>query len=485
MPKLDDLLKTNGKRIDSELQENARRLQTFVNRSAETRPWHSHTTELGFDESLTPNGRILPKNTNTVGIQHGTQHSVSVQNFLNFIVARKKNLILSLASAALVGSIIGWLTPSSYFSTMQIYAPEQVDDISSRLSLFSNRIVFASFPVANQLPASLLARHLQTEQAKQWVLNQFKSRGYENQLSTPLLQQTVRAEVNYASATQILEIDGYANTPEAASLITTLYWDYFLNLRKDMNLDHLKKVTAWFKYTNDRIDQKLADTMEQLSKFKGSTIVASEMGNIQTATTSYSSAQMKREQLSRKMAALSKALAIGTPQSFENVDDPDIQILIQVRRQILNQADNRYYIDRVSEIESQIKNLAQQKIAHYKFELGDLNAKAQYLNKELTTAKIMGGQALLSSEEASALASQLITLRSQKSDLLKLQVQLEVEPIVDASTYKVVREPLANPSSLRPIPTVKYVFAIVAMLILVSCGWAIAYALFLGRTAMS
>ena len=65
------------------------------------------------------------------------------------------------------------LIPSSYFSTLHLYAPEKTDSVSSRLQLFSNKIEYASFPIDFKIPLGLIARRLKSEAARSWVLQRY------------------------------------------------------------------------------------------------------------------------------------------------------------------------------------------------------------------------------------------------------------------------------------------------------------------------
>lgn len=456
MPTLNDLLNQHKDEIENEIKQYKAQQKTEITRNNDTRVWKAKLkNEIDFEEEKSKH--IVPENK-----ERKTEFS-----FGRAVFNRWKMGFLLLAILMAPTLIAVNFLPKNYFSVMYIYAPEKSDSIASRMTLFYNRVEFASFPTELKMPVSLLSKKLKQSEARNWVIKTYIERFSQNS-TLPFSPESISAEVAYVVNTETLMIQGFANHPEVAMLITNLYGEYFQLLKKNIEDEHRQKIDEWFAQTMSNIDKQSDDIFLQLQNITLSPINKSMLNSISgRMSENANQIEMKLATLNLQRDELLRALKTTDFKEMSFVTDVEVQNLLKIREELLSRPETQQYSYRIDDMESQIRTLIQNKIQEKTLAIKTAHQDQIVVNKKLKDNKDLNSVLNVNQELESNLITQLNSLRSQKSELLKLKSQLQVELSSGNLDYKVVQPPLANENSLRPLPAVRYLMAIALVFLLV------------------
>jgi hypothetical protein len=442
MPDIEELIKKYGKQIVEEMNEYREVLQTRLPRDSARRPWSDAGAEAGAANATS--GADSPKvpNKKWYASLHGIKSALVGHRMLLFVVLSGSLMIL----AALAQFI-----PSSYNSTLHLYAPEKTDTISSRMALFSNRLEFASFPVDFKIPLGLVARRLRNEPARDWVLKEFGSKPSNS--DSHLIPEMVRAETFYAEGSELLVIQGYANDPQLAADITNLYWDYLESEVRNMRLEHLKRIEQWISLTSQNINEKLTEVTSEITRSSAMIVSESRTQLNSMLEKNYAEIEVKRIRAQKEIEEL-KAASSGGPARKDliwAVSNPDIQDLRQVELALKAMAMTDEVKFRVADNEKQAYQLVNKLLSEQTVAYGVLTDEARRMKSQIESHPT-----ILSTNEQNERVRQQEEYRSQLVELDRLKNQISVEVNIAPPKLRVIQPALADPTTRRPLLVLKY-----------------------------
>ena len=384
-----------------------------------------------------------------------------VSKVILLVTENSKLFIKTFVTLAVLGLFSMSLVPSSYYSTLHLFAPEFADTIGTRLSLFTQRIEYASFPVDYRTPVSILSRRLREDVAKEWVLNKIKSNPELLKKMDGLKDSSVSVETNYVPIQQLLQIDGYANSPELAVEISKLYHQYLLESISKIEAAQSEKVRMWFDLTNKSVDEQMDAVSRQIKD-----IMPQTTGKVSTLKLrdllgdSYSDSEIKKTDLIKTISELKK---LSNLTSYENVTesiDPEVQTQLRIYNQLLQR---QQFVDGIQlrDAARMLKQTIQLKMQESEYSLSSLQANQVSTIRKIAEVGSRDGDIRMINDQEGDLRLQLATLRMQKVELTKFKSQVEMENGIRTATYKTIKEPLPNDSSIRPLPAIKYSIALV------------------------
>ncbi len=385
---------------------------------------------------------------------------------IDLITQNSKFFLKTFFTMVFLGLLAAFLIPSSYYSTLHLFAPEFSDTIGTRLSLFTQRIEYASFPVDYRTPVSILSRRLREDVAKDWVLNKIKTNPELSKKMNGLIDSSVSVETNYVPIQQLLQIDGYANTPEMAVEISKLYHQYLLESISKIELAQSEKVRMWFDLTNKSVDEQMDIVSNQIKA-----ITPQTNGKVSTLKLkdllgdSYSTSEIKKTELLKTVTELKK---LGAMTSYENItesSEPAVEMQLRIYNQLLIR---QQFVDgsQMQDAVLALRQVINQKTQEAENSLNNLTIDQSSTIRQIAEVGSKDGDLRMINDQEGDLRSQLAALRMQKVELTKLKSQVEMENGIRTATYKTIKEPLPNYSSIRPLPAIKYSIVLVLAVML-------------------
>lgn len=374
---------------------------------------------------------------------------------LQAIRFHQKALIATFAISLLIVGGLASFFPSSYYSTLHLYAPEKADSISSRLQMFSNRIEFASFPVDFKIPLRLIARRLASDEAQQWVVNAYKAEQAKskNPEAPSVIDQMVRAETFYAEGSELLVIQGYANDPDIATRITNLYWDYLEQQIVLMRDENLKEIHRWIELTSMDWNQRMDEISQALAA-----IPSNDMNGVRDQlngqlVTTLSNAQLQKKKIDLARDDLRRALRSSGTQELWALNLPEIQDLKRIDQALQQGAINSQSHD---EIVKRANDVAEKK-------LKDFDTQSRIAGEEIGQIKLQMADNSLASKNQNQFNTKQSELTRQQEDyagrieeLTKLSNQINVESTLAHGRLRPIRTAFPDPSTRRPLLAVKF-----------------------------
>lgn len=457
MPKMDDILRHAEENALEPIQESS----IDSTQATIQRPWHGLNSNLE-DQPILNDWRKRPEFTDDLSSEVPTLWYSSFTKIVQAIDRQKFKLFITFLLAASLTGFLASLIPSSYFSTLHLYAPEKTDSVASRLQLFSNKIEFASFPIDFKIPLGLIARRLKSPAAKAWVLNQYSEK--QTDLSDRKINpDLVRADTFYAEGSELLVIEGYANDPQIAMEITNLYWAYLENEIKLLHEENLNKVQKWISLTSSDWTQRLDSISNQLAQMPTSGFQDGS-GTLRFQLSSdFSTLELKKRKLSKELSDLRFAAKSKDEASLWVLADSEIQDLRRVDDALKGYATQE---KNHNDLVARVRDILQNRIAEKESELASLSEQMQQVNRQISE------RASASRVESSASSKQTDLLRQRSDyagrleDLEKLKNQIEVESTLSHKKLSPIQAAFADPSTRRPSMIVKYSIAGLAALFL-------------------
>lgn len=459
MPKMDDILRSAEENTLDRIQENS---MDSTNNTIQ-RPWHGLNSNL--EDRLEPIIEDWRKRPDFTDELSGDVIPLWYSSFTKIVQAidrQKIKLFITFLLAFSLTGLLASLIPSTYFSTLHLYAPEKTDSVSSRLQLFSNKIEFASFPIDFKIPLGLIARRLKSGAAKAWVLKNY----YETQnnlTDKKINEDLVHADTFYAEGSELLVIEGYANDPEIAVEITNLYWAYLENEIKSLHEENLTKVQKWINLTSSDWSQRLDSISNQLSQMPTGGFQDGNGSLRFQLSSDFSSLELKKRKLSKELSDLRFAAKSKDTATLWSLPEPEIQDLRRVDEALKgfsNQDKNH------DDLVARARDILQHRLTEKESELSALSEQMQQVNRQISE------RASASRAESSVTSKQTDLLRQQSDyagrleDLEKLKNQIEVESTLSHKKLSPIQAAFADPSTRRPSMIVKYSIAVLAALFL-------------------
>ena len=461
MPNIDDLLKQTERRGGPGSDP-----QFEVPRDRARRPWNGLEIDLEPDSSERPGTH----SENSKITEGSTRAEAWYDSAVGIIESLHRNalaltVIFVLTTALTTG--IATQVPSSYFSTLHLYAPEKTDSVASRLQLFSNKIEFASFPVDFKIPLGLIARRLNSEIAKHWVVEQYLSRS-THATSVAIDPNFVTAETFYAEGSELLVIQGYANDPEISVEVTNLYWEYLEKEIKDLKQDNLEKVHHWIELTSADWNDRLASISNRISDMPAESYQDRGDALRNQLASEQSDTQLKLAKLKKEAALLKSASHSDDPALLWSVPDQEIQDLRRVDDVL--KAQDAQQSQRRSEVFQRARDLIGSKLNEKNVEISALTDRLHQVSSQFMDHTL----AIKNRSSLSAKQQDLIRQQSdyvgRLEELEKLKNQIDVESALAHTKLRAIKAPVADESSRRPNLMVKYTVAIFAALFLTICA---------------
>jgi hypothetical protein len=421
------------------------------------RPWHGLDSNPEQRQKDIKDWRHRPEIEESVAETIGVWYSSITGVVQAFLKHRIKLLVIFVLSTTLTTSIASFI-PSTYFSTLHLYAPEKTDSVASRLQLFSNKIEYASFPVDFKIPLGLIARRLKSLEAKAWVLKKYAempTHASEKKIDPEL----VNAETFYAEGSELLVVQGYANDPFVSVDVTNLYWDYLENEIKSLHEDNLAKVQKWIVLTSDDWTQRLNSISKRLTNMP-TTGYQENNGQLRTQLTSdYSSFEIKKRKINKEKAELQTALKSKDLSLVWAISDPEIQDIRRVDEAISaeygTQNSHEALIARGMEI-------LHRRIQEKDLELVSIEEQMNQVKQQMVERASVSRMESSISSKQSDLIRQQSDYVGRLEELEKLKNQIEVESTLAHKKLSPIQAAFADPTSLRPSMVVKYFICVFA-----------------------
>jgi hypothetical protein len=440
MASIDEILKEFTSEVSDETKRYSSALQTNVSRDSIRRPWNRPTTNQPSAADKEERGEL---------------REVWFESMPSILSALKKHgktlAIIFGITLAIILVVAGYL-PSMYNSSLHLYAPEKTDSISSRLNLFSNRVEFASFPVDFKIPLGLVARRLRDEAAKEWVLRQYAAK--TNKSDERIVSALVHADTFYADGSELLVIQGYANSPQIAADITNLYWDYLENEIGTMRREHLRKIDQWISLTSANLQQRTKQLGAEVGMLAGAPLSESRVHLNGKLAEAYSDVELKRLQLQRELTELKKASASKSTEDLWAISNSEIQDLKMVYQALEAQGaveSSEALKQRRADIKRQAMKLAHSLLEERQNQYVELQDESNKLKSQLDAHSIAGV-----SDHQRALLRQQADYQAQVAELEKLRAQIGVESTLTPSRLRVIQPAFADASTRRPLLVLKY-----------------------------
>ena len=175
---------------------------------------------------------------------------------------------------------------------------------------------------------------------------------------------------------------------------------------------------------------------------------------------SYSDSEIKKTDLIKTISELKK---LSNLTSYENVTesiDPEVQTQLRIYNQLLQR---QQFVDGIQlrDAARMLKQTIQLKMQESEYSLSSLQANQVSTIRKIAEVGSRDGDIRMINDQEGDLRLQLATLRMQKVELTKFKSQVEMENGIRTATYKTIKEPLPNDSSIRPLPAIKYSIALV------------------------
>ncbi len=468
MPNIDDLFEKHSKEIAEESLRFKEAMQTEIPRDPLRRPWNDSSGRPSIDSTDVRHERRDDRR------QPATEAPLKVElpwyaTFWSFVAAVKKNqtiLLKVFAFAGLISIVAAQFVPIIYNSSLQLFAPDKVDKISSRLQLFANRVEFASFPTDLKIPLGLIVRRLKSPVATAWVLEKYQTR--PSSVETPISPTSVQAETFYAEGSELLTIQGYANNPKAAVEITNLYWDYFEKEVSEMRTEHLQKVDEWIQLTSVELERKLADIAGQTGKL-AALAPGAEQSHIQSRLSdSYADILMRKIRVQKEHDELQKALQQKSLDVLFKVNDPEVQDAHRIYEALETQSaatPNQRFENQKLEIKRRVEETVATNLEQKNVELDSLESEIKKIKPRLSsiqTVALSGDPTGLKMQE---LFRQQAQYQSQLDEIENLKAQIKVESDISESRLKPIQAAIVDPSTGRPYRAVIYLVCLFASLL--------------------
>lgn len=374
----------------------------------------------------------------------------------------KQLLLCFLAFASILGGY-AFTIPSSFYSTLHLYAPEKMDSISSRLSLFTQKVEYASFPVDLKTPISLFSRRLREETAKNWVVEKILADPTNKGVLRP---SSVSIETNYVPNQEILVIEGYANSPDLAALATNYYWDFLIADIRSLEEEQQIKIKKWFELTNQSLDQQISDKMKKLETITPRSFNKSGVFKLKESLgDSFTDLELQKSNLERQLIELKSWTNRNDFTGLKESVDPEVDSQLKIYNQLLAQK-NIVNEGRVQQGRTAVIETISSRIKEIQHELNSISVEQKNALGQIANINSKDNQIKVASEQEVDLRAQLMTLRIQKNDLITFKSQIEMESRIRSPQFKLIRKPIPNPASIRPLPIVKYGMAFSIALIL-------------------
>ncbi len=382
---------------------------------------------------------------------------------LETIKKNQKQLLMSFLAFALILGGYAATIPSSFYSTLHLYAPEKTDSIGTRLSLFTQKLEYASFPVDYKTPMSLISRRLREDTVRDWVIKKMEA---DPKNTDKISRNAVSVETNYVPNQEILAIEGYANSPELAVLATNYYWDFLISDVRELEEEQQTKIRKWFDLTNKSLNEQIIDTMKQLEATTPRTFQKSGVFKLQESLGDvFSNFEMKKSTLEKQLLELRSLSSRSDFVGLSDSIDSEVASQLKIYNQLVAQKE---VVDpaRVQQGRMSVIDTISKRIQEIQYELNSISSSQKTAQGQMVDINAKDNQIKVASEQEMDLRSQLMTLRAQKSDLIKFKSQIEMESSIRSAQFKPIRMPAPNPSSIRPLPVVKYGLAFFIALIL-------------------
>lgn len=397
-------------------------------------------------------------------------------NLLDIAKDNSKRLLVSFLAFAIILGGYAFTIPSSFYSTLHLYAPEKTDSISSRLSLFTQKLEYASFPVDLKTPISLFSRRLREETAKDWVIQKIITDPTNKEILNP---SSISIETNYVPNQEILAIEGYANSPELATLVTNYYWEFLIADIRSLEEEQQIKIQKWFDLTNKSLDQQIEDNMKKLETIAPNAFQKSGVFKLQESLEdTFSDLELRKTNLEQQLRELkswaNRSDFVGLTESM----DPEVDSQLKIYNQLLTQK-NIVNEERVQQGLTTVIDTISNRIKEIQYELSSASSEQKTAQGQIANINIKDNQIKVASEQEMNLRAQLMTLRTQKSDLITFKSQIEMESSIRSPQFKIIRKPSPNPASIRPLPVVKYGMAFFIAFIL-ACATILTYHVYCG-----
>jgi hypothetical protein len=449
MANIDDILNQYGKEISEETHEYSNALQANMTRDSVRRPWSPPDQEGGTQNQSSPSSDSIE------GLWYASPQSIA-----ETIRKHAKILLPVLGTSLLLAIAAARYFPTTFNSSLHLYAPEKTDSISSRLSLFSNRVEFASFPVDFKVPLGLIARRLRGEVARTWVLKQYAAKPHLTDVE--VIPASVKAETFHTDGTELLVIQAYANDPKIASDVAYLYRDYLENEVNVMRLDHLEKIHQWVEMTGQGLQRSLDDVTSELQKLAEGALSNSDVQLNNKLADAFSESEIRRIKAQKEIEDLQSASVSHSFDKIWGIADPAIQDLRQVDQalQTSQLADPPEVVKaRREEVRAKALTLVDTLLRDKKIENAALQQQSKKLKAQVTSHEMIGV-----SEHQRDLIRQQSEYQGLIGELARLREQIRVERDLKVSHLTVVQQALPDPTTRRPLFLVKYGFCVLASL---------------------
>lgn len=453
MPNIDDILQTAANEFSSEAEAPAtEKHEIFIKR-----PWQELDFEIDHREKTPPkSSRKQPANTPAEIWYH------SLVGIWLTLRRHAKKMFASFVGLLAISLGLASFLPSTYFATLHLYAPEKTDSIASRLQLFSNKIEFASFPVDFKIPLGLIARRLKSDAAKAAVIEKFST--LYPQEKNKLVVDLVGAETFYAEGSELLVIQGYANSPEFSVRITNLYWEYLESQIKTLRQNNLEKVHHWIQLTSHDWKERLNVISADITNLPAASYLerTDQLGTSLVANDS--DAQLKRRMVLKEINSLNEALSQTGTDYLWSLPDPEIQDIRRINEALQIQRGEATNLE--TSFSTKARELSRLRLHEKEIELAGLNDQISHIRSQLAL------RASASKVGASMSARQMDLLRQQSDyvgrieDLEKLRDQVEVESTLVHTKLEPIQAAVPDESTRRPSMILKYSVATVAAFIL-------------------
>ncbi len=454
MPDIDQVLAASleNRFVETVLPNSESRSDIFIDR-----PWQNLDLEIDPAEKMPFQKKQIHKIKTRTGVWYHSWHGIW-QTLRNHF----KKLLLSFSGILILSFSLASLLPSTYSSVLHLYAPEKTDSIASRLQLFSNKIEFASFPVDFKIPLGLIARRLKSDAAKKAVAERFAI--LYPQDKDKLIYDLVAAETFYAEGSELLVIQGYANSAEFSVRVTNLYWEYLESQIKTLRQNNLEKVQHWILLTSNDWKERLNVISASIASLPAASYLekADQLGT--SLAVSDSDSQLKRRGVIKEIASINEALSQPGTDYLWSLSDPEIQDIHRMNEALQIQRGQATEIE--TSFSAKAREISRRRLHEKEVELAGLNDQISHIKSQLIS------RASASKVEASMSAKQIDLLRQQSDyvgrieDLEKLRDQVEVESTLIHTKLEPIQAATPDESSRRPSLIMKYGVATLTALIL-------------------
>jgi hypothetical protein len=375
---------------------------------------------------------------------------------LKYLSLRKKSLVTFFSAGFMAFMALGALIPNRYYSSSHIFVPAKIDSISSRLTSVLDKMEFASLPLDLKMPVMLMAKELETDDAKKWVIDH---------LQGSVDPSTVYVDAGYALANETLVIQGFGNSPETALQTAQLYKKLFENKVNNLRVGQLEKIDKWADLRLEKINQEIDGIKPRLSTVSTYSSNQQKVVNIrQKLSDKVADLIVKKinlQRLANQVAQAKWSQDLGTLQS---VDNTELQESLDVYHGLTdkmaeNKSDEKMqalYKQEKNRIEIKIRDMLGTLSQNTQKELNQLDAEISKYQAEVTKYGSQESDIKMANGKENDYGLRIANLENQREDLLKLKNQIQMEISVPSTQYKLVQEAMMDPSARTPHPAVRY-----------------------------